>query len=240
MLFRLLKDMFAGRPAVPSPEDEVNPLAEWFTAHQGRRVFKWMHYLDIYHRHFSKFRGRSPVVLEIGIFDGGSLDMWRDYFGPGCRIYGVDVDERCRAFAGPDASIIIGDQGDREFLARLRREVPKVDILIDDGGHRMNQQIATFEELYSHVSDEGIYLCEDMHTSYWPDFGGGYRNPGSFVEYSKRLVDQLSAWHSKDPVAFAVDDFTRSSYAMHFYDSVLVIEKQPRSEPRIIRSPANG
>ncbi len=240
MLFRLLKDMFAGLPAAPSPEDEVNPLAEWFTAHQGRRVFKWMHYLEIYHRHFSRFRGRSPVVLEIGIFDGGSLDMWRDYFGPGCRIYGVDVDERCRAFTGPDTSIIIGDQGDREFLGQLRREVPKVDILIDDGGHRMNQQISTFEELYSHVSDDGIYLCEDMHTSYWPEFGGGYRNPGSFVEYSKRLIDQLSAWHSKDTNTFSVDDFTRGTYAMHYYDSVLVIEKQARSEPRIIRSPVNG
>lgn len=240
MLFRLLKDMFVGHPAVPAPDEGGNPLIDWFTAHNGRRVFKWMHYLEIYHRHFSRFRGCSPVVLEIGVFDGGSLDMWRDYFGPGCRIYGVDVDERCQAYAGPDTTMIIGDQGDREFLGRLRQEVPKVDILIDDGGHRMHQQIATFEELYAHVSDEGIYLCEDMHTSYWQEFGGGYRNPGSFVEYSKRLIDQLSAWHSKDPAVFAVNDFTRSTYAMHYYDSVLVIEKQPRSEPRIIRSPVNG
>ena len=234
MLFRILRGMIASRPAAPSPEDEVNPLAEWFVAHQGRRVFKWMHYLDIYHRHFSRFRGRSPVVLEIGIFDGGSLDMWRDYFGPGCRIYGVDVDERCRAFAGPDTSIIIGDQGDRDFLKRLRQEIGQVDILIDDGGHHMHQQIATFEELYSMVADDGIYLCEDMHTSYWAEFGGAYRKPGTFVEYSKALIDQLNAWHAKGPAEFAVDDFTRSAYAMHYYDSMLVIDKKSMSPPTVV------
>lgn len=240
MLSRLLKNLFAGRREAAVADDGVNPLAAWFVEHDGRRLVKWMHYLDIYHHHFARFRGRSPVVLEIGVFDGGSLDMWRDYFGPGCRIYGVDVDERCRAYAGPDTTIIIGDQGDREFLSRLRHELPRIDILIDDGGHRMAQQIATFEVLYQHVADEGVYLCEDMHTSYWPEFGGGYRNPGNFVEYSKRLIDQLNAWHSKNVLEFAVDDFTRTTGAMHYYDSVLVIEKRPRSEPYLIRSPVNG
>lgn len=233
MLLRLLKDLlFRSEPQ--AADMAVNPLVPWFTAHGGRRVFKWMHYLEIYHRHFARFRGQSPVILEIGLFDGGSLDMWRDYFGRGCRLYGVDIDERCRAYAGPDTTVLIGDQGDRGFLGRLRRELPRIDILIDDGGHRMNQQIATFEELYAHVADDGVYLCEDMHTSYWEEFGGGYRNPGTFVEYSKRLIDQLSAWHSKGPPEFAVDDFTRTAYSMHYYDSVLVIEKQPMREPNII------
>lgn len=239
MLIRVLKSLVAGRRPADAPEDAGNPLIPWFAGHAGRRVVKWQHYLDIYHRHFARFRGKSPVVLEIGVFDGGSLDMWREYFGPGCRLYGVDIDQRCRSFAGPDTTIIIGDQGDREFLARLRRELPRIDILIDDGGHRMQQQIATFEELYSHVSGEGIYLCEDMHTSYWEEFGGGYRKPGTFVEYGKRLIDQLNAWHSKGPPEFAVDDFTRTAYAMHYYDSVLVIEKRPMSKSWIMRTPVN-
>lgn len=233
MLFRLLKDIATqGRSA--APENAKNPLIQWFVEHRGRRLTKWLHYLDIYHRHFERFRGSSPVVLEIGVFDGGSLDMWRDYFGPGCRLYGVDVNERCKAFLAGDTTILIGDQGDREFLRRLRRELPRIDILIDDGGHRMHQQIATFEELYAHVAEDGVYLCEDMHTSYWDEFGGSYRNPGSFVEYSKRLIDQLNAWHAKGPPEFAADDFTRSAYSMHYYDSVLVIEKRPMREPRTI------
>lgn len=236
MLLKLIRELLV--PPVPPQDGADNPLLPWFAAHRGRRMTKWLHYLDIYHRHFARFRGRSPVVLEIGLFDGGSLDMWRDYFGPGCRLYGVDVEERCRAYAGPDTTILIGDQGDRGFLQRLRQELPRIDILIDDGGHHMHQQVATFEELYPHVADAGIYLCEDMHTSYWAEFGGGYRQPGSFVEYGKRLVDQLHAWHARDTAGFAVDDFTRTTQSLHFYDSILVIEKQPMSPPRVVATRA--
>ncbi len=239
MLLDLLKGLLRRPGTAMTPDDSAdNPLVYWFAKHRGRRLTKWLHYLDIYHRHFARYRGRSPVVLEIGIFDGGSLDMWRDYFGPGCRIHGVDVEERCRAYAGPGTTIIIGDQGDREFLARLRREVPQVDILIDDGGHHMHQQIATFEELFSLVAEDGVYLCEDMHTSYWAEFGGGYRKPGTFVEYSKGLIDRLNAWHARGSAEFAVDDFTRTAYAMHYYDSMLVIEKRPATEPRNVSTRA--
>lgn len=234
MLFRLLKDLVT-RPAVAEvPDDTDNPLVHWYAKHRGRRLVKWLHYLDIYHRHFSRFRGRSPVVLEVGVYDGGSLDMWRDYFGAGCRLYGVDVEERCGEFSGPDATILIGDQADRDFLARVRSELPRIDILIDDGGHHMHQQITTFEELFPHVAEDGVYLCEDMHTSYWQEFGGGRRQPGSFVEFSKRLIDQLNAWHSREAQGFAVDDFTRTAYAMHYYDSVLVVDKRLMQEPRVV------
>src|SRR5690606_35085902 len=156
-------------------------------------------------------RNKAPVVLEIGVFHGGSLDMWRDYFGPGCRLYGVDIDSRCRMFEADDTKIFIGDQADRDFLRPLRREVPRVDILIDDGGHFMQQQIATFEELFPHVADDGIYLCEDLHTSYWTEFGGGYRREGSFIEYSKTLIDQLNAGYSTDPLHFQANEFTRTA-----------------------------
>ena len=232
MLIRVLKDAFFGRrPAPAAAAENENPLAVWCARHAGRPLYKWLHYLEIYHRHFERYRGAAPVVLEIGVFDGGSLQMWRDYFGPGCRLYGVDVDERCKAYADGDTKILIGDQADRGFLARLRRELPRIDILIDDGGHRMDQQIPTFEELYPHVADDGIYLCEDLHTSYVKSFGGGFRDPGTFIEFSKRLVDQLNAWHSEGPSEFAVDDFTRTAFAMHYYDSVLVIEKRPLRKP---------
>ena len=127
---------------------------------------------------------------------------------------------------------IIGDQADREFLATFRERVPRVDILIDDGGHTMTQQITTFEELYPHVQPEGVYLCEDMQTSLWSEFGGGYGKPGTFLDYSKSLIDRLYGWHSRDPAALAVDAFTRSAHSLHFYDGVLVIEKRPMERPR--------
>ncbi len=229
MLGRVLagvwRSLMAGRPA-------ANPLAGYFFDNPGRLIQKWHHYFEIYHRHFQSFRGRSPVVLEIGVFHGGSLQMWKKYFGPGARIVGIDIDPRCRQFEEAQIEVLIGDQQDRAFLADVRRRLPCVDIVIDDGGHTMGQQIATFEELYPHIQPNGVYLCEDIHTSVAPHFEGGYRREGTFLEYSKGLIDRLYAWYSFEPERFAVDDLTRSTYALHFYDSVLVIEKRPMDAPQ--------
>ena len=216
----------------PSEDLEPNPLAEYFFSNPGRLISKWHHYFEIYHRHFAQFRGRSPVVLEIGVFHGGSLQMWHRYFGPGTRVVGIDVIPECKRFEDEATTILIGDQSDRRFLAEVRSRVPHVDIVIDDGGHRMEQQIAAFEELYPHVQPNGVYLCEDLHTSLMAEYGGRYRQPGTFLEFSKALVDRLQAWHSTEPGRLAVDDFTRTTFALHFYDSVLVAEKRPVEPPR--------
>ena len=234
MLGRVLSDVLASlrRSARAPAATDANPLSAYFFANTGRLMHKWHHYLDIYHRHFRRFRGRSPVVLEIGVYHGGSLQMWREYFGPGTRIVGLDIDPRCAALAEDGIEILIGDQADRAFLAEVRRRHPHVDIVIDDGGHGMQQQIVSFEELYPHLQPEGIYLCEDMHTSYDPKFEGGYRRAGTFVEYAKGLVDRLHAWYSQEPERFTVDALTRSTYALHFYDSVLVIDKKPIGAPQ--------
>ena len=229
MLGRVLSDVLRSIFS-PRPRPE-NPLAAYFFSNPGRLIHKWHHYFDIYHRHFHQFRGRSPVVLEIGVFHGGSLQMWKHYFGPGARIVGVDIDARCRKLEEEGIRVLIGDQADRGFLAELRRQVPHVDIVIDDGGHYMPQQIASFEELYPHVQPRGIYLCEDIHTSYAPNYDGGYRRAGTFVEYAKGLVDRLHAWHTSEPERFEVDALTRSTYALHFYDGVLVVEKKPIEPP---------
>jgi hypothetical protein len=213
------------------PEPGANPLAEYFFNNKGRMIFKWHHYFEIYHRHFAAFRGKSPVVVEIGVWQGGSLDMWRDYFGPGCRIIGIDNNPQCMRLADENTTILIGDQADRTFLASVRELVPHIDILIDDGGHFMSQQIATFEELYPHIQPHGIYLCEDMHTSLWPQFGGGLGCKNTFLEFSKALTDRLYGWYSVDTELLDVTEFTKSTFAMHFYDSILVVEKRPIEQP---------
>jgi hypothetical protein len=207
-----------------------NDLERYFRGHTGRRLHKWLHYFEVYDRHFSRFRGAAPVVLEFGVSQGGSLEMWKEYFGPGTRLYGVDINPECRRFEEPGVTILIGDQADRAFLRQVRQAVPRPDILIDDGGHTMAQQIATFEELYGHVQPNGVYLCEDLHTSYWRRWGGGYGKRGTFVEYGKRWIDALHAWHSKSG-ELAVDDFTRSTHSIHWYDSIVVLEKRPMRPP---------
>jgi hypothetical protein len=215
-----------------------NPLEYFFFNHRGRRLDKWQHYFEVYHRHFARFRRRKPVVMEIGVWHGGSLQMWKEYFGRGARIIGVDTDPRCKAFAEDSVDIVIGDQSDRAFHAELRRRYPHVDILIDDGGHHMQQQIVTFEELFPHVQPHGVYLCEDLHTSYIADYGGGHRKEGTFIERAKTLVDSLHGFHGGKPLvdtALRADDFTRSAHSVHFYDSVVVVEKRPMSEPKSLR-----
>jgi hypothetical protein len=79
-------------PFHQTSKPDENPIRTYFDAHrQGPGIWKWDHYFDVYHRHFSKFRGRKVTVLEIGIYSGGSLLMWRDYFDADCTIYGVDL-----------------------------------------------------------------------------------------------------------------------------------------------------
>jgi len=190
-----------------------------------------MHYFEIYDRHFTRFRHRPVTVLEFGVSQGGSLRMWKHYFGDAAELFGVDINPNCKQFEKSGVRIFIGDQADRGFLRRLANELPEIDILIDDGGHTMAQQIATFEELFPKVAPHGIYLCEDLHTSYWRRWGGGYRRRGSFIEYSKSWIDALHAWHSRQPRKLQVSEFTRATHSLHYYDSVLVIEKRPMQPP---------
>lgn len=208
----------------------TNPLERYFQNHQGRRIHKWMHYFDIYHRHLQKFRGRPVVVVEFGVQFGGSAQMWREYFGPDAKIYGVDIDPKCKAWEEPGFKVFIGDQADRAFLRKIAAKVGPIDVVIEDGGHHPDQQIATFEEIYPRVKPGGVFLIEDLHTSYWPNYSGGRGVPGTFMEYAKPLTDQLNAYHSRES-GFRPDEFTRTTQSMHYYDSIIVFEKGPVVPP---------
>jgi hypothetical protein len=209
----------------------MNDLEKHFIANTGKQIDKWKHYFEIYDRHFSRYRGKEVHLVEFGIFQGGSLQMWKNYFGPQAKIYGVDINPHCKQLEEDQVEIFIGDQEDRTFLKSLAAKIPKIDILIDDGGHTMKQQICTYEELFPHVDKNGVYLCEDMHTSYWTDYDGGYKRAGSFIEYTKNFIDEINAWHSQDTSRLDVSEFTRSAHSLHFYDSILVVEKRPIEKP---------
>ncbi len=208
-----------------------NPLRTWFQQHEGRQINKWVHYLDVYHRYFERYRGTDVHIVEIGVANGGSLEMWKDYFGPEARIFGVDLHDGHKDLEDEQTTILVGDQSDRSFLRELVRTVPRIDILLDDGGHSMEQQIVTFEEVYPHIEPDGLYVCEDTHTSYWQKYGGGYRKPGTFNELTKTFIDKLHAWHTPESAPPRIDGFVRSTRAMHWYDSIVVLEKAPMEHP---------
>lgn len=208
----------------------MSELKDFFERGDHRIIDKWLHYFGIYERYLSQYKGKSVTIIEIGVSHGGSLQMWKNYFGENATIYGVDINSECKKFEEPGINILIGSQSDRKFLKSIIKNVPRPDILIDDGGHMMNQQIITFEELFDYVKDEGIYLCEDLHTSYWLSHGDGIRRNGTFIELGKKLIDSINAWHSVQK-EFKTDKYTRSIYGLHFYDSMLVIEKRKIEKP---------
>jgi hypothetical protein len=218
-----------GGPDEPTPNGEMpqeiaNPLRNYFDGHlTGRGIWKWLHYFDIYHRHFNKFVGREVHIVEIGVFSGGSLDMWHSYFGPKCRVYGVDIEPACRSYEKPGTRVFIGDQADRTFWRNFRHEVPTVDILLDDGGHMPEQQIITLEDMLPHLRPGGIYLCEDVQ---W------LRNP--FAAYLYGLWDALNTQPGEDARTLS---FRRDIRGMHLYPFVSVIERceRPRAELSLVR-----
>jgi predicted O-methyltransferase YrrM len=207
---------------------EVNPLEEYFLANEGRLIHKWSHYFDVYHRHLAKLRGKRINVLEFGVSHGGSLQMWKHYFGRRAHITGVDIKSRSAQLAEDRVDIVIGDQSDRKFLRRLGQQLGEIDVLIEDGGHTMEQQIATFEELWPRIRIGGVLAMEDLHTSYWNRYGGGLKQPGTFIEYAKDLIDKQHAWHipGTEP-----DDYTRSIAGMHVYNSIIVFDKGVVTKP---------
>jgi len=215
-----------------APDRET--LYEIFQRNTGKDLHKWHHYFDVYERFLSPLRAKPVTLLEIGMWRGGSLRMWRDYFGSAARIYGMDVDPGCVAYAPDGVRVFIGDQADRGFLRSVKEELGEIDVVIDDGGHTMAQQITTFEELYPVTKQ--LFLVEDTHTSFWPrylDMG-----PVTFVDFAKGKVDALYEWH-RDPESFkrhgippgerespdAVSEFCATTRGMHFYDSMVVFEK---------------
>lgn len=202
----------------------MNDLEKYFRANNDRLIQKWMHYFDVYETHFARFRGKEIHILEIGVSQGGSLQMWKNYFGPEAKIYGIDINPKCKDLEEENIKIFIGSQSDREFLRKVKAELPKLDILIDDGGHSMKQQIVSFQELFDHVKTDGVYLCEDLHTSYWLEYGGGYKRTNTFIEYSKNFIDFIHGYHSEQN-SLQVSEYTKSIKSAHYYDSILVLEK---------------
>jgi hypothetical protein len=201
-------------------------LHRYFLENSSKRLHKWIHYFDIYERHFSRFRGKSPVLLEIGVFGGGSLQMWREYFGEGAQIIGLDIDPECKKHQGDSIDIFIGSQDDPKVIQSILKKYPRIDIVLDDGSHMNHHMIRSFELLYELVHPRGVYMVEDTHTCYWDEYGGGLRRPDSFIEYAKAKIDDINAVHSRDTLP--VSTFTRSTDCIAIYDSVVVFEKRPQ------------
>jgi len=210
----------------------TNPLWDYFQNHEeGPGIWKWEHYFDIYHRHFARFVGKRVNILEIGIYSGGSLEMWRSYFGKESHIYGVDIEAACKAYENDHVSVFIGDQADRSFWSSFRENVGGVDIIIDDGGHLPEQQQVTLEEMLPHLRPGGVYMCEDVHGAF-----------NRFSAFATGLVNELNGINmiaGATPQQSSISQFQSSIHSIHFYPYVVVIEKHCVSPGKLI-TPKHG
>jgi SAM-dependent methyltransferase len=224
----------AGLPRVESTAHAANPLETYFDSHTvGAGIWKWRHYFEIYHRHLAKFVGREVDILEVGVYSGGSLDMWKKYFGPKCRVYGVDIQEECKSYEDEAIKIAVGDQAERNFWKRFKEEVPALDVVIDDGGHKTHEQIVTLEEVLSHLRPGGVYICEDVY---------GEFNP--FHDYVSGLAHHLNAWQMKPGVSHPHEGIRPNSvqrvvHSVHLYPFMVVIEKRETSVRELV-APKQG
>lgn len=225
----------------------MGELEKLFDEGTGGKCSKWRHYFDIYERYISKFKHMPCVYLEIGVFNGGSLDIMRKYLGDTARIIGVDVMPQCAEIAPRGYEIYIGDQADGRFLNELGARVGSADIIVDDGGHTPDQQITSFFHLFPLLRDGGVYIVEDLHANFWQSHNVS-RYGITFFDFAKGLADKMSYWHldptslktryalprDKRDNSLTINNFaTTQLYGVHFYDSMVVFEKRAIPEPLV-------
>ena len=172
-------------------------LFEVFTSHQGKVSDKWELYLREYDRLFSAYRTAPVRLLEIGIQNGGSLDIWGDYFAPGSTLVGCDINPDCAAlvYDNPAISFIVGDANDPAVVEQVLQRAPVFDLIIDDGSHTSGDIVKTFTLYFQHLADGGLFVAEDLHCSYWEQYQGGLYDPYSSLSFFKRLSDVISHQH---------------------------------------------
>ncbi len=238
----------------PNPESEYrkdpylsacgdNDLGRLALTHDGLPFTKSWHYFDFYDRHLGGLavesrdgkRSKPIRILEIGVWKGGSLQLWRKYFGQSAMIVGIDIDEACLELPEVGAVVRIGSQVDEEFLMTVVDEMGGVDIVIDDGSHQCAHVIKTFQTLFPLLAENGFYFVEDLHTSYWPQWQGGLRRPGSSIEFFKDLVDVVNSDSFRsNPLRGEEFDATRDVLSLEFGDSLVLVRKGSRQKAQIL------
>ena len=208
----------------PSANLEPGSLRKLFDEHTGNYVHKWTNYFSVYERHFAPYVGKSPLIFEIGVSKGGSLQLWKRYFGPGARIVGVDIDPTCALLEEEQVSVRIGSQADQRFLKAVVDEFGAPDIVIDDGSHLSRDIHATFDVLYPAMKSSGVYVVEDLHTNYWAEFGGGLYRPSTFIERVKGLIDEVHAGRTRGSLPATA--FTSTLQSISIYESIAVFTKE--------------
>jgi SAM-dependent methyltransferase len=172
-------------------------LVQLYERHDGKVSDKWESYLYLYDELFVKYRNENIRLLEIGVQNGGSLELWSRYFKNAELIVGCDINPACRALAyeDPRVKIVVGDVN----LDRTRDEIKNISsdyhVVIDDGSHRSDDIVRAFTFLFERVVPGGVYIAEDLHCSYWAEWNGGLFRSASAMNFFKVLADVVNYDH---------------------------------------------
>lgn len=173
------------------------PLQQLYQEHQGKLSDKWSLYLVEYERLFSDYRNLPVHILEIGIQNGGSLEIWARYFTQAEKLVGCDINPDCHRlrYDDPRISVVVGDANLDETEKCILGHAPIYDLIIDDGSHRSSDIIKSFARYFPYITDGGMFVAEDLHCSYWQEYEGGLFDSYSSITFFKRLADVVSHEH---------------------------------------------
>ena len=183
-----------------------------------------MGYIDIYDSFFNKLKDQQIDILEIGVDDGLSLKLWREYFTK-ANICGIDIVKK--DFKINDVDILCGDQSDHAFLNTVVKKYNKFDIIIDDGSHFSKHIIASFKFLFKYLNNNGLYIIEDLQTSYFPRFGGSRLNlskKNTSMNFIKKMTDSVNYEHHDRPF-YKKTPYDGVIKSVNFYQNIVFIRK---------------
>lgn len=199
------------------------------------KASNYHNYTEIYARYFAPLKDKPIKFLEIGIWKGYSVKLWEEYFKY-ADLYFFDVTFSQVEYYSERSHYFIANQENVQDLQNVMAKTGgDFDVIIDDGGHTMNQQIVSFQTLFPYVKKGGMYIIEDLHTSYWKEFRGA-RQLLTTVNYLKSLIDEINfvgantarASHlNLDPAVLKnLNIYREQIESIHFYDSVAIIIKR--------------
>lgn len=218
-------------------------INQLYQHHEGKISDKWSSYLDVWDMVFAPIQKKTHRLLEIGVQNGGSLEIWGKYFYWAEKIVGCDIDPKCSLLEFKDARIkvVIGDVNSETCKRQIFQHASEFELIIDDGSHKSSDIIRSFANYFSALSDEGVYLIEDLHCSYWDDYEGGLNNPLSAIAFFKRLADIINYEHwrknisrshllarftEKYSLVLSESDLSKI-HSIEFVNSICIIKKAP-------------
>jgi len=216
-------------------------LQSLYAEHRGKAADKWALYLDVYDRVLGRFRDRPIDFLEVGVQNGGSLEIWAKFLPEARVLIGCDIDPACGtlAFDDPRIRVVVGAINEQATFEGIARQASGFDVFIDDGSHTSADIAASFANYFRFVRHGGVYLIEDLHCAYWSGYGGGVRHPSGAMGFLHLLGDGIHHQYWKEQASFAelaapyfapgvkVDaSLAAGIQSITFHDSLCVIEKR--------------